>query len=119
MDVVADWSALVAPALSGNTDDQDPAPAVLDAEVTLEDGRSMACGKVWDAALEQLRLQMAKSTFDSYLVGSEVVAYKEDRFVIKVATSHAQAWLGARLRPVVAWTMEAVVGRPVGIEFVV
>ena len=118
MDVVADWSTLFTSALSENADDQDLGPAMLDTEVALEDGRSVACGKVWDTALEQLRLQMTKSTFDSYLVDSEVVAFKEDRFEIKVTTAHAQAWLDARLRPVVAWTMEAVVGRPVEIEFV-
>ena len=59
------------------------------------------------------------SGFFSYLVGSEVADYEEDRFVIKVTTANAQAWLDKRLRPVVAWTMEAVVGRPVEIEFTV
>ena len=118
MDLVFDWSTLFTPDPSENTDGQDTAPAVLDTEVVLEDGRSMACGKIWMVALEQLRLQMTRSTFESYLAGSKVVDYEKDRFVIRVVSANAQAWLDTRLRPVVTWAIEAVVGRPVEIEFV-
>ncbi len=58
----------------------------------LEEGRGL-----WQAALAQLQMQMARQTFDAWLRPAEFVAYQNGQFVVCVKNAYAKDWLENRL----------------------
>jgi hypothetical protein len=73
----------------------------------------------WEAALDDLRLQMTQATFDTWLKSSELVGCEDDTFVVGVANTYARDWLEHRLLPVITRTLARRAGHPVDVEFVV
>jgi hypothetical protein len=77
--------------------------------------------QLWRKALEQLRLQMTKATFDTWLRGTECFDWYENEngetWVVAVRHAYALDWLNSRLMPVITSTVEAIRGRPVEIRF--
>lgn len=60
----------------------------------------------WDGVLGELKLQMTKPTFDTWL--KDTTARREGaRIVVGVANEQAKDWLDARLRPVIERTVAA------------
>jgi chromosomal replication initiator protein len=57
--------------------------------------------KQWQATLGELQLQMTRATFDTWLRGSQVVAYSEGTFTVYVRHTYAVDWLQNRLLPVI------------------
>lgn len=74
---------------------------------------------LWNAALDQLRLQMAKQTFNNWLQPTELYDYQENLFVIDAKTPYAKAWLENRLLKTVERALSGVVGAPTQVQFVV
>ena len=77
----------------------------------------LAC--LWKRALEELRHQMTRATFDTWLCNSRLVSADDSACVIAVNSGYARDWLEARLKPVVARTLAAVLGHEVEVQFVV
>jgi len=75
--------------------------------------------KLWETALTELRLQMTKATFDTWLVGSRLVSADDGTCIIAVCSEYARVWLENRLKSVVARTLAAVLGHEVEVQFVV
>ena len=69
--------------------------------------------------LAQLKLQMTKSTFETWLNDTQLIAYAENCFTIQVTNQFAQAWLNLRLRPVIKRALQTMIGQPADIAFVV
>jgi hypothetical protein len=76
---------------------------------------------LWQATLEELRLQMTKATFNQWLLGSFAVPEASTPLSLTVAVRnrYAQEWLAHRLHPLIARTLAAVAGYEVQVCFTV
>ena len=70
-----------------------------------DDGLSVEAHRIWTESLEELKLQMTKATFDTWLRGSEVVEAGDGCLTIAVQHVHAVDWLQNRLLPVIERTV--------------
>ena len=61
--------------------------------------------RIWTRSLEELKLQMTRATFDTWLRGSEVVQAGDGCLTVKVRHLHAADWLQNRLLPVIERTV--------------
>ena len=79
-----------------------------------------APGELWQEALFELRLQMTKAAFNTWLADSCVLATAStpDFWVIVVRNEFASEWLTYRLCPIVVRTVGGLVGNEVTICFV-
>ncbi|MDT8307772.1 MAG: DnaA N-terminal domain-containing protein [Anaerolineae bacterium] len=77
--------------------------------------------ELWQAALEELRLQMTKATFNQWLLGSAAVLEASTPLSLTVAVRnrYAREWLAHRLHSVIVRTLAAVAGYRVQVRFVV
>ena len=76
--------------------------------------------EVWAVALSQLRLQMTKSTFETWVRDTHVVAFAPPAtFAIGVPSQYAHDWLALRLRPTIKRTLSGLAGRVLEPIFVV
>jgi chromosomal replication initiator protein len=75
--------------------------------------------EIWEIARSQLRLQMTKSTYDTWVRDTVCLAYEDGAFVIGVANGYAKDWLSMRLRSVIKRTLTSIVGQAVDVSFVV
>ena len=73
---------------------------------------------VWAAAVETLRLRMARETFQRWLQGSRVVEAGEAGLTIGVLSRYGPEWLEHRLKGVVERAVQEAAGRPVAVTFV-
>jgi len=76
-------------------------------------------GRIWQAALGELQLELTRATFETWLRNSRLVACEDGVFVIGVANSYARDWLESRLRAVVERVLARLTGQPVQAHFVV
>ena len=75
--------------------------------------------EVWEIARSQLRLQMTKSTYETWVRDTTCLAYEDGAFVIGVNNAYARDWLSLRLRPMIKQTLTNIVGRAADVTFVV
>ena len=70
---------------------------------------------LWQAILRELKPQVSKVTFDTWLAGSTVLtnASTAGALIVVVGNVYAAQWLTYRLYPVVARTAVAVAGKPI------
>lgn len=75
---------------------------------------------LWQAILRELKPQVSKVTFDTWLAGSTVLtnASTAGALIVVVRNVYAAQWLTYRLYPVVARTAVAVAGKPIVICFI-
>jgi chromosomal replication initiator protein len=62
--------------------------------------------KQWQTVLGELQLQMTRATFDTWLRGSRVIAYQEDRYTVLVRHAYAVDWLENRLLHLIERTLQ-------------
>jgi len=76
--------------------------------------------QLWNKALAELRLQMTRATFDTWLSGSHVHQISDDGSVLTVGVrdEYAVEWLRTRWRTPIERTLRGVTGQPAQIEFV-
>jgi hypothetical protein len=74
--------------------------------------------RFWQAALGELRLQMTKATFDTWVRNTRLVSCQDDVFVIGTQNEFARNWLENRLLTTVKRTLVGIVGHPVEVQFV-
>jgi len=75
--------------------------------------------EIWEIARSQLRLQMTKGTFDTWVRDTVCVAHEDNAFVIAVPNAYARDWLSMRLRQMIKRTLASIVGRAVEVTFIV
>jgi chromosomal replication initiator protein len=99
---------------SEEPDERSVAPFGADGATPVFDARA-----AWQKALGELQLQLAPSTYSTWLHETWVSAYEDGEFLIATANTYARDWLQHRLRAVVKRTLKHVVGRTVEVNFVV
>lgn len=74
----------------------------------------------WQIALGELKQQMTKATFNTWLVDSHVVpeASSPAFLIVAVRNQYAYEWLTHRLQPVIARTLAGIAGYEVEVCFI-
>ncbi len=85
----------------------------------LETPETLQPREMWEIARSQLRLQMTKSTYETWVRDTMCLAYEDGAFVIGVPNAYAREWLSVRLRPLIKRTLASVAGHAVEVTFVV
>ena len=93
----------------------DPSASGLDAR---PGGGNLSMADIWRATLGQLRLQLNRVTYQTWVEGAQAVAYAEGVLTVQAKTSASQQWLATRLAPVIARTLESLAGQPVRVEYI-
>ena len=75
--------------------------------------------EIWEIARSQLRLQMTKSTYETWVRDTSCLACEDGAFVIGVNNAYAKDWLSLRLRPTIKRTLTSIVGHAVDVTFIV
>jgi hypothetical protein len=73
--------------------------------------------RLWASVLEELRMQMTRATFDTWLGGSQVAGVDGDTLIVQVRDAYAAEWLQARWITPVQRTVSGVAGRHVLVQF--
>ncbi len=73
----------------------------------------------WQAALSELKLQMPRGTFDTWVKDTIVLGCEQDSYVIGTPNAFVNDWLENRLGPTMRRILSTVVGRGVEVRFVV
>ena len=73
----------------------------------------------WLATLGQLQLQLNRSTFDTWLKGSELLAYEDGEFIVRVRHAYAKDWLEKHLAEQITLALSRIFERSVKVNFVV
>ena len=79
----------------------------------------LSAREAWEATLGQLQVQLARSSFDTWLRGAELVAYEDGEFVIRVRNGYAKDWIEKHLDPVITQTLSKIFKRTVRLSYVV
>jgi hypothetical protein len=81
----------------------------------------MKADQAWQAVLQQLQLEMAKSTYDQQVAGAHLVEYndREHIFVIGVSTNANLEWLESRLTSTITRLLVGLMGQDVDLKFIV
>ncbi len=74
--------------------------------------------RLWAAALQDLRFQMARETFQQWLQGSRVVESGDGTLTIGIVPMYGADWLQHRLRGVIERAVGQIAGRPITVSFV-
>ena len=75
-------------------------------------------GKIWDAALGELRLGMNRANFESYLAGTTASGFERDELVVAVPNPLVRETLEQRFRPAINRALYDVLGRPCKVRLV-
>lgn len=73
----------------------------------------------WQATLSQLQIQLNRATFDTWLKGSDLVAYDNDEFTVRVRHAYAKDWLEKHLHAEIVLALSSIFQRDVTVRFVV
>jgi len=92
-----------------------PVPAPAPAPVPADD----RAGQLWQEALDELALSMSRSTFETWLQGTQAQSYTDGVFVIGVPDAYVRDWLHNRLRPQVKRILGRLCQRSVEVTFAV
>jgi chromosomal replication initiator protein len=75
--------------------------------------------EIWDIARSQLRLQLPRSTYETWVRDTTCLACEDGAFIIGVANAYAKDWLSLRLRPQIKRALAGIVGQAVDVTFIV
>jgi hypothetical protein len=78
---------------------------------------SLDAREVWGQVLEELRMQMTRATFDTWLRGSRVVDVRDGEMIVRVRDEYAVDWLQARWLGPIRRTVAGVVGQALDVRF--
>jgi chromosomal replication initiator protein len=75
--------------------------------------------QLWQAALGQLQLQLAKPTYDTWVKNTQAISYEDGVLVVGVHSAYAKDWLENRLYSTIQRTVTGIAERTVSLRFVV
>jgi chromosomal replication initiator protein len=73
--------------------------------------------QIWQAAQEELRFQLAKPSYETWLKNASLVGREKNAFKIGVPTKLAKDWLEDRYSAVIKETLSAIVSADVSVAF--
>ena len=79
--------------------------------------RTQQPGQIWDAALGELQLQVARPAFETWLRDTDGVAHRDGEFVVGTANAFVSEMLEHRMYPLIERAIEHVIGEPTAVRF--
>lgn len=79
--------------------------------------RAQKPGQIWDAALGELQLQVARPAFETWLRDTDGVAHTDGEFVVGTANAFVSEMLEHRMYPLIERAIEHVIGQPTTVRF--
>ena len=79
--------------------------------------RSQQPGQIWDAALGELQLQVARPAFETWLRDTDGVAHNDGEFIVGTANAFIAEMLEHRMYPLIERAIEHVIGEPTAVRF--
>src|SRR5438067_6842330 len=104
----------------GGICDSTPAPGSAlppDAVRVVERRSGMSPEQIWQAAQEELRFQLSKPSYETWLKNASLVSRERNAFRIGVPTKLAKDWLEDRYSAVIKETLSAIVSGDVSVAF--
>lgn len=74
-------------------------------------------GQIWDAALGELQLQVARPAFETWLKDTDGVEHRDGEFVVGTANAFVSEMLEHRMYPLIERAIEHVIGEPTSVRF--
>ena len=99
------------------SEDLDPLSGGVEQEGFVLEGTEVDMRDAWEQLLSEIRLQMTRVTFDTWLGGTEIAGVHGDGVSVLVRDGYAAEWLGARWKQPIERTLSGIVGRPVTVRF--
>ena len=75
--------------------------------------------QAWQAAVGQLRLEIPKAAFDTWVRDARLISHANGQFVIGVANSYGRDWLTERLSKSLENALTGILNHPQAVRFVV
>jgi hypothetical protein len=82
-------------------------------------GTSIQPERAWQAALEQLRHDMPKASFDTWVRDTSYVSFEDGVFTISTPNAYGREWLAGRLTSTLTRLMTGILNQNVDIQFIV
>lgn len=79
----------------------------------------MDADALWRKTLGELQLQLASSTYYTWLHNTWIVAYEDGDLIVGTANTYARDWLDNRLKNIIRRTLKSIAGRTLDVQFVV
>lgn len=72
----------------------------------------------WQACLGQLRMEMSKASYDTWLASAQVVGFEGDTFTIATHNPYGRDWLASRLTTTLNRLLQGILGCAVQVKFI-
>lgn len=82
-------------------------------------GSNIQPERAWQMALDQLRLDMPKASFDTWVRDTSFVSFEDGVFTIGTPNAYGREWLASRLTSTVARLMSGILNQQMVVEFIV
>ncbi len=82
-------------------------------------GSSIQPERAWQMALDQLRLDMPKASFDTWVRDTGFVSFEDEVFTIGTPNAYGREWLASRLTSTVTRLMSGILNQQMVVEFIV
>lgn len=82
-------------------------------------GSNIQPERAWQMALDQLRLDMPKSSFDTWVRDTSFVSFEDGVFTIGIPNAYGREWLASRLTSTVTRLMCGILNQQMVVEFIV
>ena len=73
----------------------------------------------WQACLSQLRMEMSKASYDTWLASAQMVGFEGDTFTIGTHNEYGRDWLASRLTTTLNRLLQAILSSAVQVKFIV
>lgn len=82
-------------------------------------GSNIQPERAWQMALDQLRLDMPKASFDTWVRDTSFVSFEEGVFIVGTPNAYGCEWLATRLTSTVTRLLTGILNQHVEIQFIV
>ena len=82
-------------------------------------GSNIQPERAWQMALDQLRLDMPKASFDTWVRDTSFVSFEDGVFTIGTSNSYGREWLASRLTSTVTRLMTGILNQQLVVEFAI
>ena len=80
---------------------------------------TMSPEDAWNAAIGQLRMEMSKASFDTWVASARLLEVSDGVFSIGTYNAYSRDWLESRLTTTLSRMITGILGQPTSIQFVV
>jgi len=84
-----------------------------------ETNRGISPEQAWKSALEQIRQEISRAAFDTWVASAQLIGWENSCFRASVRNAYARDWLESRLGVITQRILSDIMGAPQRVEFVV